>query len=879
VGQATQPSSAQQQNGAAVPPAPAPPVSQLPEVEVIQKKTAPASVSAPKKAAPRKKTAAAPPQAPPIEPEQTAAKPEAGGIDSGTVSISPVAGSEIPISKYPAAVGRASQQDIAKFKEASVPEVLQNTVPGVVLSDAQGNVYQRTLQYRGFDAGPVNGQAQGLAVYQNGVRINESFGDIVNWDFLPDNAVSGIAILGANPVYGLNAIGGAIGISMRDGFNFQGVEIEMRFGSFGHKEGSLAAGARSGNWSAFVAGQIVDEDGFREFSPARVHRYYGDIGVKGEGSELHLSVTHADNNVGVTAAAPEQLLDLGWKKTFTSPQTTDNEMTMLSTNGSVKATSTLTFAGVGYYRWFDQKHVDGNIGEFERCNVSTSNASGIGGVSSTRRALCREDDDSPKGLVKDQFGNPLVVLGSRADPRFNGVPLSQLGSIDRTSQNAETYGGSLQAIEKTPLFGLPNFFVAGASYDHGMVDYTASSELGYFGPRFVVNSFSPNIYMTAPAEVYPRSLTTTNDYVGLFFSNTTEVFKDFALTFGGRWNYARIELQNHSPLPAAYLHLDPTKADDRISGVHEFYRFNPAVGATYELLRGLTLYGGYSEANRAPTPGELACADPEYPCLIESFLTADPPLKQVVSQTFELGLRGRLGSFANDERLEWTAGLFRTENTDDITAIASQSNGRGYFQNAGDTLRQGVEAGIIYQNRWWSAYANYSYVNATFETANVFASRDNPMHFICPGTDPSAEDKAYCIGVNKGDRIPGVPRHRFKIGADYQVTSRWTVGGDVVAVSNQILFGDEGNDTPPLGGYAKLDLRTSYNVTDSVQIFGMVDNVLDARYGLFGNYYNLNAANGAAKADPSFSGVTFTDPRSITPAPPVAAYAGVKIRY
>ena len=101
-------------------------------------------------------------------------------------------------------------------------------MPGVILSDAQGNVFQRSLQYRGFDASPVNGQAQGLAVYQNGVRINESLGDIVNWDFLPDNAIEGITILGANPVYGLNALGGAVGIVMRDGFNFQGVEIDAR---------------------------------------------------------------------------------------------------------------------------------------------------------------------------------------------------------------------------------------------------------------------------------------------------------------------------------------------------------------------------------------------------------------------------------------------------------------------------------------------------------------------------------------------------------------------------------------------------------------------------------------------------------------------------
>ena len=114
--------------------------------------------------------------------------------------MSPVQGSAIPISKYPGAVGRASAADVDRIKAPSAPELLQSTVPGAIISDAQGNSYQRDLQYRGFEASPVNGVAQGLAVYQNGVRINESFGDIVNWDFLPDNAIEGITVLGANPV-------------------------------------------------------------------------------------------------------------------------------------------------------------------------------------------------------------------------------------------------------------------------------------------------------------------------------------------------------------------------------------------------------------------------------------------------------------------------------------------------------------------------------------------------------------------------------------------------------------------------------------------------------------------------------------------------------
>jgi iron complex outermembrane receptor protein len=876
-----------QDTGGAAPPTPAPPAaSELPPVDVIQKKATPAK-SAQKKSALKKKQVVAPaPQPPPAEPVEAAAPaPGTGGIDSGTVNMSPVAGSEIPITQYPGAVGRASAQDVSKFHDASLPEVLQNTVPGVVLGDAQGNVYQRNLQYRGFEASPVNGVAQGLAVYQNGVRINESFGDIVNWDFIPDNAIDGITILGANPVYGLNALGGAVGIVMRDGFNFQGVEIDSRFGSFGHGQGSVAAGARAGNWAAFIAGEYIKDGGYRDFSEAEIKRAYADIGVRGDGTEFHLNYTGASNQVGVTAAAPEQLLDLGWDRTFTSPQTTDNEMSMVSLNGSVEATSTLTFSGVAYHRWFQQRHVDGNIAEGARCaageDFNGQTAPVFTGVAGTR-FLCLEEDDD---MVLDQNGQPVIVgPGANADVRFlqnvgvAGVRVADLGTIDRTSQDARSFGGALQGVDKTKLFGMNNQFLLGASYDHGEVDYGANSELGYFLPRFVVSSFPSPIYLTGPDDVFPRVLSTTNDYAGVYIVNTTELTRDLALTVGGRWNYARIDLQNENPIPG-----EP----DKLTGTHEYYRFNPMAGATYQVMPGLTLYGGYSEANRAPTAAELACADPEAPCLIESFLTADPPLKQVVSRTFELGLRGRLASFGADQNLQWTAGLFRTENQDDIIAVSSPVNGRGFFQNAGDTLRQGFEAGLVYTDRQWQIYSNYAFVDATFETANILSSPDNHTSgaFDCaggPGT-PFDPDEPICIQVNPGDRLPGVPRHRFKIGADYWLTSAWRVGGDLVAVSDQVFFGDEGNDGETLDGYAKVDIRTSYNVTENIQIYGMVDNLFDSRYGLFGNFFNVEAANNAGGADglpdEYFGDEDDPNNRTITPAPPVAAYGGIRVRY
>ena len=286
--------------------------------------------------------------------------------------MSPIEGSAIPIGKYPGAVGRASAADIARSGTTFVPSIIQQTVPGAILEDLQGNGFQQNLQYRGFNSSPLNGVPQGLAVYQNGVRINESFGDIVNWDFLPDSAIEGITIVGANPVFGLNALGGAVTVLMRDGFNFQGTEIDARAGSFGRVQGELATGQRSGTWGAFLSLEGIRDEGWRQFSPATIRRGYADIGAKDDRTEVHLNFTAADNFVGATTAAPVQLLDLNWSNSFTSPQVTTNKMTMVSLNGQVKATPTLTFSGVTYYRWFQQVHADANLARHRRLRTASS---------------------------------------------------------------------------------------------------------------------------------------------------------------------------------------------------------------------------------------------------------------------------------------------------------------------------------------------------------------------------------------------------------------------------------------------------------------------------------------------------------------------------
>lgn len=880
---------------AAAPPAPTPPAAaepapkaaqdQLPAIDVVQqkqkekqkqvKKAAPKKQVAKKAPPPPPPPAATPAPAAPAEPVDAPAAagpppaPGTGGIASGTVNMSPMAGSDLPIEKVPGSVGRTNSDDIARGHDSSIQQTLQATVPGVYLNDSQGNAFEGGVQFRGFESSPINGAAQGIAVYQNGVRINEVFGDVVNWSFIPSNAIDSMTVLGSNPVYGLNAIGGAIGINMRDGFNFEGVEFDTRFGSYGRIQGGAAAGMRSGNWAMFGAIEGIKDDGYRDFSESEIKRLYADLGYRTDQAEFHLNFTGAKNEVGVTAAAPYELLDLDWERTFTSPQINESEMAMVSLNGAVKVSPSMRVSGLAYYRRFKQEKIDGNI-------LDAASAGEVTPDCDNAANICVEEGGEFEPLVRINPATGFLQEVERGD--FAGT--NQIfGVIDRVNQDNESYGGSVQAVDRSRLFGFTNQFLIGASWDHGNVQYNTSSELGLFKPKFVVDG--AGIILDGD-DFFARDIQTQSDYFGAYFSNTIDLTDRLALTVGGRYNYARLELDNNSA-PGEEEVPDPDEEEyvDKLTGTHKFVRFNPNVGLAYQVHNGLTLFGGYSEANRAPTAAELSCADPEAPCLIESLLVADPPLEQVVSRTFEIGLRGKIMNLGQSAGLAWSLTGFHTRNEDDILSIAAEQSGRGFFDNIGETQRRGIEAAVQYRNRTLQTYAAYSYVDATFRESLAIASPDNPAleGQPCPETDPVLE--ANCAFVSPGDRLPGIPRHRFKVGFDYWITSKWKIGADAVAVSDQIFFGDEGNDNAPLAGYAKLNLHTSYDITDNIQIYGLVDNVFDARYGLFGTYFNVESANKAAAADPSLGDAFFDEDNAKTrvPGPPITAYGGVKVRF
>jgi outer membrane receptor protein involved in Fe transport len=637
---------------------------------------------------------------------------------------------------------------------------------------------------------------------------------------IPTAAIKSVTVVTNNPAFGLNALGGAVNVQMKDGFNYHGAEIDTMGGSFGRVQSSAQWGKQIDNYSVYGALEGLHDNGFRNFSASDVRRFYGDVGYRNDGNEFHLNMGAADNHFGAAATVPAELLQQYWGATYTTPQTSENRVGYLNLTGKVEATPSWTIDGSAHVRIFDQKTQDGNPTGTQPCTADPT-------------LLCYGDGSTPaNGLSGAQLSNPFGL---------NAV----LGENDRTTTHSTTTGLSLQATNNDKLFGHDNHFVVGASLDYSVTRFTASAELGTVGPDYVVSG--SGIFLGpsgSPISIGPVDLRATNQYTGLYALDTFDVTKAFSLTAGGRFNVANIRLED--------------QIGTSLNGSDTYTRFNPIIGGTYKITSELTAYAGYSEANRAPTPLELGCADPAHPCIIAAFLVSDPPLKQVVSRTVEAGLRG--SKDLNIGTLGWKLGGFRAKNTDDILAIPSPVvQGFGYFQNVGSTRRQGIEAEVNLKSSTLQLYASYALVDARFLDA------------LQVGSNSPFGDAGQIL---PGNRIPAIPRNRIKAGLDYAITEAFKVGGDALYVSSQYFVGDESNQAPRLPGYAVFNLHTSYQIDKTFQIYARADNVFDNRYATYGMFFDTTALPNFANG-----GANFTDPRSLSPARPRAFYAGLKATF
>jgi iron complex outermembrane receptor protein len=735
------------------------------------------------------------------------------------VAPTPLLGSGVERDKVPAENTVVTRTDISRDGNANAMRALNETAAGLTLDDTAGNPYQPTLIYHGFQASPLQGNAQGLAVYVNGARFNQPFGDTVNWDLFPDIAIDRVNVEGSNPVFGLNALGGAVAVQMKNGFTYHGGELDLLGGSFGKYQAELQYGVQAGNVATYIAARGVHDDGWRQAQSSDLINFFGDLGWRGGRGELHIDLTSADTRLNGPGTSPVQQLAADPAAVFTAPNLIVNTYRRINLTTNVIASDSTSVQGNLYYDYLLQRVANGGVSNFAPCG----DGSGL---------LC----ESPGVFATSVNGNPI--------PDFlNGGPYGQLNS---QSTNTNGYGAALQVTNRSRLLGRGNQFIAGLSFDGAQTLFSANSQLGQL---IVANSqyAGPGMAIAQPdGSIAPVRVAISDANYGAFFTDLYDLTPSLSVNLAGRFNLAQIDLQD--------------QLGTALSGNHTYTRFNPSAGLTWKVLPDLSLYASYSEANRAPTPAELTCASPASPCSLANFFVGDPDLRQVVSHTVEAGVRARVHPFA-DATLTSDLSLFRTTLSDDILAVNSPLQGRVFFQNVGGTLRQGADLALRLTYGRLQAWLAYSYIDAEFQTDFTESSQNNP------GADDNGN-----IQVKSGDRLPGVPQHILKVGADYKPTDAWTIGATAIAASGEFLFGDEANLTPRTPAYFVLNLHTSYQLTKNLQLFGLLENAFNTQYYTFGTLSPTSSV-------PIAQAPGATNPRSYSPAAPIGALVGVRATF
>ncbi|HEY6897327.1 MAG TPA: TonB-dependent receptor, partial [Rhodocyclaceae bacterium] len=382
------------------------------------------------------------------------------------------------------------------------------------------------------------------------------------------------------------------------------------------------------------------------------------------------------------------------------------------------------------------------------------------------------------------------------DPLLPATIANAQGSMDRSLTESSTWGLSLQYTDTQPWAGMDNQWSLGATLDAGRTEFRQWSAPGNFTADRTVTVIG--------AETMDTFARTHNRYAGLYFTDTLSLNQHWHTTLSGRWNNAQVNI------------ADASGSNPALNGDHHYSRVNPAIGLNFTPVASFTAYGSYNEGMRVATPMELSCADPAIPCKLPNNFLADPSLKPVISRTLETGMRGHLS-----EDLSYSAAIFRTTLDDDIQFISSGGNvNAGYFQNVGQTRRQGLELGVEQRLGKLNLSAGYSYLQATYESALTLHSPSN-----------SSAGAGGDIQVQSSDKMPGIPQHNLRLRADYTV-ERGRIGASLVAVGSQYARGDENNRDShgKLPGYSVVNLDGEYHLGRDWDLLGRVSNLFDRRY-------------------------------------------------
>ena len=899
------------------------------------------------------------------------------------ISVAPLPSLGIPANLLPNQVQTIKSQDLEKSQSLDLTDYMNRNLSGVYINENQGNPLQPDLNFRGYTASPLLGTPQGLSVYVDGVRLNEAFGDVVNWNLIPKNAIYGTQLYsGSNPLFGLNTLGGAISIQTKNGRNSPGGSIQLTSGSFGRNIGEFEYGGVSKDNAIdyFVAATWFNEDGWRDHSNSDNKQLFTKIGWQGEKTDLKLTYSYVDGDLKGNGASPSSWITGNSERVYTWPDQSLNKTHFANLEWSHFFKDDLVLNGNGYYRNIRSSTLNGDLNDNAFPSVDTSptlsNTSTVSGVTFGSTAVNKlgatiyrnapvSNSLSASRYTLDTSGvlasgsssfNSLITEANRLQQCTvttggngwgNGFVEREPGEkctglINRTSTAQDNFGIASQLSGKTKLFNLNNNYVVGAAADYTKFKYKYSQEFGTYldngsvmGSGYFADYSQNGQYFTGNGEILDSKVDlkghTSN--LSIFGSDTLEVNDRVALTAALRYNNNHIVTKDNYGLHTldsstnadagnagvrSDAYVDAEAGDTplsnsgkgiqtygtNLSGRHRYQRLNPAIGLAFNPNSDLNFFASYSEGSRAPTAIELGCSDPAHACKLPSAMVSDPDLKQVISRTWEAGTKFKL----NKDNVV-TLTYFDSRNSNDIMFVATTASGNGYFKNFGETERQGATIGASQAINNFMFTANYTYLDATYESEETVISNANSSGTLhvsgtkygtsgpgstygaCPNGSADFSTSGSCeyyktIDIKKGNRLVLTPRNVLKLGAFYRINDKWSIGADSFTASNQLLRGNEnGQDSRGvIGGYTNVNLTASFKPASGWTLFGKVNNLFDKQFATAGSLgMNGLDANGRPRVSFGNSSNTYDSVTSyavseafIVPGAPISAWVGLR---
>ncbi len=726
------------------------------------------------------------------------------------VAVTPLPGMGQPLQNLPGNYQIQQGKTWLQQEEFSLPQFMERNMASVNEVNMNGNPFLPNINYRGFAASPVPGTPVGISVFLDGVRINEPFTNNLLWDYVPQLAIQNMEMVpGSNPIYGQNTLGGALVMQTKNGRTSPGSMLQDYAGVWGTNDLEFQHGGYKGKWDWFLSGNWMSQDGWRQQSSSYVKQLFAKVGYHTEETDVHLEYSGADNLINILGPTPIDMVATGGNSMiYTGPNPQYDNLNMVNLLASQKLTDELTLGGNAYFRQSNYNFSNGNVAN----NV-------------------------------DQFLGFNYPLAAQAlNPSGIPIPAGEwdFGSIAQTGA-----GARLQLQWEKSFAGMENYAVAGASFDWAQCFFSSGYYQAAMGPNY--NN------VTIPGYPFQDqfSVPTFSDYVGLYLTDTFSPTPWFHLTGALRDNYAQMMIGGTG--------VNTTGETVSLAAAERFQQVTPAAGFTLQplaafgvsdpTLKDLTFFFNYSESFRPPMVGEITGANPAIPVILPVAQLGDPALSPVLVQTYESGFRGNL----TPGNVAWAFSFYQSNLSNNIQFEQTGHSSAGFFQNIGSEQNQGVEVTLqgSYKKLTW--FANWSFLEATFQSPLVLQNAVSPA-----------------VPVQPGNRLPNLPEQMVKAGITYQLLPQWQISMDCQYYSSRYIYGDWSNVYPMLTGYALLNIQTYYTLNKHCQIFAFATNVYDEQYasaGLISQNVFTGAPNGGTI-------VPF-----VTPGSPFGVWGGVRLQF